>query len=162
MNSGQRNGARAAVSSSARRRSLPRLCTGAVWLCASALAGAATCTVATTPVGFGAYDTFSTSSNESTGSVTVACDAAAVYSISIGMGGAGSFRRTMSSGTNRLDYDLYTDATRTVVWGDGSGGTSRVNGGGTGATHTVYGRITARQNVRAGSYGDSVTVTVDF
>lgn len=28
--------------------------------------------------------------------------------------------------------------------------------------HTVYGRVPARQNVRAGGYADSLTVTVSF
>jgi hypothetical protein len=37
-----------------------------------------------------------------------------------------------------------------------------VNGSGLGATHIVYGRVPARQNVRVGSLADGLVVTVDF
>lgn len=36
--------------------------------------------------------------------------------------------RYMLSGANRLYYNMYTDAARTVVWGDGTAGSSTVNG----------------------------------
>lgn len=51
------------------------------------------------------------------------------------------------------------------VWGDGSGGTATVSGALAlpGAIdHTVYGRLPARQNVGAGAYTDTLTVTLNF
>ena len=48
-----------------------------------------------------------------------------------------------------LAYNLYREASRSIIWGDGTGGSAV--GSGTGATHTVYGRIPSRQNVYAGS-----------
>jgi spore coat protein U-like protein len=131
-------------------------------LLGATLAHGAQCTVATNSVAFGAYDTFAVSAADSTGSVAVTCDVAASYSLAIGAGGSGTFSREMASGGNRLAYGLFTDATRSVVWGDGTGATARVNGSGLGATHIVYGRVPARQNVRVGSYADALVVTVDF
>lgn len=135
---------------------------GLALLAAASLAQAASCTVSTTSVAFGTYDPFSNVSNDSTGAVQVGCDAAAGYTIAMHAGVAGSFSRAMAFNADRLAYNLFTDATRMVVWGDGSAATSRVSGFGTGATHTVYGRIPAGQNVRAGSYADVLIVTVEF
>jgi spore coat protein U-like protein len=47
-------------------------------------------------------------------------------------------------------------------WEASSWRSARVNGSGLGATHVVYGRVPARQNVRAGSYADTLVVTLDF
>src|SRR6266487_1298814 len=50
-------------------------------------------------------------------------------------------RKMVNAGT-LLNYNLYTDAARTTVWGDGTGGTVTVSGSSNGSTtHTVYGRI---------------------
>lgn len=153
----------AAVTGRARcARRIVRTGTGWAMLLAATLAHAAQCTVATSPVAFGAYDTCAVSAADSTGSVSVSCDVAASYSIAIGTGGSATFSRVMASGGNRLAYGLFTDATRSVVWGDGSAATSRVNGSGLGASHAVFGRAPARQNVPAGSYADALVVTVDF
>lgn len=135
---------------------------GAGLLAAALHACAVQCTVQATSVAFGAYDPFANVPSDSTGTVSVSCDGAATYSIAINSGGAGSFNRVMSSGAGLLAYGLYADAARSVVWGDGSGGTSRVNHAGTGSADVVYGRIPARQNVRAGSYADSLVITVEY
>jgi spore coat protein U-like protein len=70
----------------------------------------------------------------------------------------------MGSGAHRLNYNLYTAANRAVVWGDATSGTVTVNGTGIGVNvnHGVYGRIPARQNVRAGSYSDIIIVELTF
>ena len=122
------------------------------------------CSVSAGGVSFGGYDVFSTADVHSTGNVQISCDTATSYSILLGPG-AGSFdQRTLISGDNTLDYNLYTDASRSVVWGDGSGITDVVTGSSSGETvdHGVYGRIPARQNVTAGTYGDTVTITLEF
>jgi spore coat protein U-like protein len=60
---------------------------------------------------------------------------------------------------SQLAYNLYKDASRLLVWGDGGGG---VSSNGTNVDLTVYGRIPGAQNVQANVYVDSVTVTVAF
>jgi spore coat protein U-like protein len=131
-------------------------------LAAALQAGAVQCTAQTTSVAFGTYDPFANVPADTTGSVSVACDGAATYSIAISTGASGSFNRVMSSGSGQLAYGLHADAARSIVWGDGSGGSSRVDHAGTGSADVIYGRIPARQNVRAGSYVDALVVTVDF
>lgn len=124
---------------------------------------AAVCTVNTQSVSFGSYDTFSSHSLESTGTINISCDSAANYTIALSTGGGTFLQRTLIFTTHHLNYNLFTDATRTTIWGDGSGGTSMVSGStSTTASHVVYGRIPARQNAYVGSYSDSVTVTINF
>ena len=73
-------------------------------------------------------------------------------------------QRVMSSGAHTLNYNLYTEADRGIVWGDTTSGTARVSGTGVGVSvnHAVYGRIPALQNVHAGSYSDIVTLELTF
>lgn len=122
----------------------------------------AACDVSSAGVSFGAYDTFGSTSLDGTGSITVTCDVAYALTLS---SGAGSYAgRTMASGGATLDYNLYVDSGHTLVWGDGSGGSSSVAGAGSASPedYTVYGRIPAHQNVPAGSYSDSIVVTLSF
>lgn len=121
------------------------------------------CSVSTQPVNFGTYDTFDAAPTDSTGAVDVSCDASTAYTIALSPGGNSSFApRRMSSGPHMLDYNLYLDASRVTIWGDGSAGTAAVSNTATTATHSVYGQIPARQNAYVGSYADTITVTVSF
>lgn len=85
--------------------------------------------------------------------------------VEISAGSSGSYAtRRMKSGNAGLDYNLYTSPTRTTVWGDGRNGTGSVKvhrRDGT-VSLTVYGRIPAGQNVRAGTYADTLIVSIDF
>ena len=72
----------------------------------------------------------------------------------------------MRQGTETLDYNLYQDSTRTVIWGDGTGGSQtfvqpdpRL---GVNIDVTVYGRIPAGQDVSSGAYSSTVTATIFF
>jgi spore coat protein U-like protein len=138
-------------------RALPALC------CLFALpASAVQCNVSVQSLTFGSYDTFSSQPLDSTGNVAVSCDVATAYSIALSPGGGTYASRALASGAHRLDYNAYTDATRTAVWGDGTGGSATVAGSGTSANHTVYGRIFARQNAHIGFYADTLTVTLTY
>lgn len=138
------------------------------WLLAVTLAmtaqqgWAATCSLSVQAVSFGSYDTFSNVALDSTGNISVTCDISAPYTIALSAGGGSYARRAMAKGTHRLNYNLYTDATHTAVWGTGAGGTAMVNGSGTSRNHAVYGRIPATQNADVGSYSDIITVILNF
>lgn len=135
----------------------------AVVLAISAQQGwGAQCNVTAQGVSFGSYDVFSNQHLDSTGNIGVSCDVSATYTIALSPGGGSYASRTMASGARTLNYNLYTDGTRTSVWGDGTGGTATVNGSGTSGNHTVYGRIPAGQNAYVGSYSDVITVTLTF
>ena len=138
--------------------------------------GAASCTVAALPVVFGVYSPASGSDSTSTGSVTVTCQPVLVsisqsYTLSLSSGGAGSYApRKLASGAYTLRYQLYTDAARTTVWGDGSAGTTTISGSfalsvlvPVSASYVVYGQVPAAQTgVGAGSYTDTIVVTVVY
>ena len=71
----------------------------------------------------------------------------------------------MISGTYTMDYNLFTDAAHLTIWGDGTPGTILVAGiapNNTNVIHTVYGRIPGNQNLFAGAYTDTITVTITY
>jgi spore coat protein U-like protein len=78
------------------------------------------------------------------------------------------FNRRMRARLSFLLYQLYTNASRTVIWGDGSGGTSTVNdvvcrGCGRTLTYPIYGRLPGRQfSSVPGIYTDVITAIVTF
>lgn len=125
-------------------------------------AKAATCTLNVPGLSFGSYDVFSSRSLDSAGTISISCDMATTYTIALGPGGGSYALRIMLSGTHTLNYNLYIDAARTIVWGDGTGSTEIMTNNAASANHTVYGRIPARQNAYVGSYSDTITVTLNF
>lgn len=121
------------------------------------------CTVSSTGVAFGGYNPFDALPTDSTAVVTVECGSA--YTIALSEGQAATFNpRAMSGASDSLQYNLFTGADYSIVWGDGSSGTQVVSGPGDTqpVEHVVYGRCFAQQNARVGSYADTITVTVEF
>ncbi len=117
---------------------------------------------------FGVYDPLASASADSSSTLSYKCPQGQPIRISLDAGLAGTYAaRAMTSGTERLLYNLYLDAARTIVWGDGTGG-SQVGPGvvahGAGGTTTAYvfGRIPAAQDVAAGTYGDTIRVTFEL
>ena len=69
----------------------------------------------------------------------------------------------MAFGANRLGYFIYKDAAHATVWGNTiATGVSQTFTGIDGTPLTVYGAITAAQNVPVGDYVDTVVATVTF
>lgn len=134
---------------------------GLLAVMAAAPASAATCTVSPVSVIFGSYDSLNPSPLDGVGSVAVNCDAEVAYTISLSAGTGTYLDRRMSAGAAELSYNLYTDSTRTQVWGD-STTSSGMSAAGTDVNLTIYGRIPARQNVTAGIYADTIIVTVTY
>jgi len=135
----------------------------ALALAATMPAAAADCDASVTEVDFGRFDY--KEGGDITGQLTVICDRPTAFEVSASPG-YGSYReRTMYGPRGAvLRYNLYVDAARRRVWGDGeTGGTARIAGKSDGrkaATYTVYGRIPGGQTVRPGGYRDTVKVTV--
>jgi spore coat protein U-like protein len=67
----------------------------------------------------------------------------------------------MTSGANKLDYEIYFDPAMTLVWGVGGDSKAVASGGGT-TTVQMYGRIFAQQDAAVGGYSDTITVTFNF
>ncbi len=128
------------------------------------------CTMNATPINFGNYDVFSTTPLDAVGTITINCDRRvrrATVTLNQGLYGTFNPRKMKRSGGNDwLDYNVYTDVTRTAIFGDGTGGSpvSVNRPPGTrrpwSANINMYGRIPSGQNVSAGTYSDSLTATV--
>ena len=157
------------------------LSAAALWSLAapSVAEAAADCSVSVTGMAFGVYDPTIATPDDSTGTVTVTCSytgggaSSVSYRVEFATGGSGNYsQRWMSAGTPKLNYNLYSDAGRTVVLGNGMGGTSVFTGaltvgpgvgnGTRSGTHTVYGRVPAQQPVDPGSFNDPLVVTLTF
>ena len=134
-----------------------------------------TCTFSSNPgMGFGSYDDASPVPTNSTADVVVRCarnGGPASVDVTLRLGpsaGSGTIAaRQLRSGANALNYNLYRDGARTLVWGQTAGVdtvTMTINGipnnGSRNGTFTIYGRIPALENAPAGAYTDSVQMTV--
>ncbi len=127
-----------------------------------------------TGINFGNYHPFSSGNIDVTGTFTVRCTGllglAASFDIKLSTGSSGSYSpRTMKSGSNSLDYNLFTNSARTTVWGDGTGGSSFITRNfilaliGFSSNETVYARLPTGQTTAAvGSYSDTITITVEY
>ena len=121
------------------------------------------CMISVQPVLFGDYNTFELYRLDGVGSIEVTCDNPTdTYSLAISSGLGGFAERKMTFGVYTLAYNLYTDVARTSIWGDGSSGTSIVNGSGVFTDIAIYGRLPALQNVSVGNYFDNLIVTLNF
>lgn len=104
---------------------------------------------------------------DATGGVSVTCTNLAVYTVELdagtGAGASTSTRRMTGPNGSMLNYSLYQDAARTLVWGL-AGSLNQLLGVGTGGSqsHVVYARIPALQTPEAGSYSDTITVTLTY
>ena len=134
----------------------------------------ATCNVSATPLAFGSTGSFILSNVDSTATITARCTNATPYSIGLGNGNnaLGSQRRMRLGATsNYVSYGLYTDSSRSTAWKTSSSTTSCTGGSntcvlgtGTGSDQavTVYGRIPPQTAPLAGTYTDTVVVTVTY
>ena len=123
----------------------------------------ASCTVASTGLNFGKYDVFQQSHTDYTGSLDISCDTATSYTLKLNSGHGTVSDRFMLYDSYQLHYNLYVDASRTMIWGDGTSGHSTLSGSTSSTqTHTIYGRIFSEQNVKVGDYQDAVIVTIEF
>jgi spore coat protein U-like protein len=146
-----------------------RLCVLLLFACPAGEARAL-CNVSATGINFGPYDVFVAAPLDSTGSVTVSCTYFLPRNVTVSIGASstsGGFRpRRMRglSGSDQLDYNLFTTASRSTIWGNGTAGTSTVLLSNVRRnqprTATIYGRIPAGQDIQVGSYTDTVTVTI--
>lgn len=152
-----------------RRRRAILLCL----LAASGAANAANCELRSDDLQFGPYVSGSAAPLDSLTTVRVECSSAApgevvAFRIELGFGFGGSYAtRSMVGADGALDYNLYLDSNRNIVWGDGSGGSAAVEGqlslpGETLFERLVYGRIAPRQAVYPGLYVDTLVISLSY
>lgn len=122
------------------------------------------CSISGTTIDFGTYSSGQPSDLDSDGDLTYSNCPDGLLTISLDGGGSGNIsdRQMSSGGGDNLSYQLYRDSNRSTVWGsdiDGLQVNLLVPGSG---SATVYGRIPGGQEVGAGSYSDTVNITMTF
>ena len=120
-----------------------------------------------TDIGFGTYNVFDTLPDASgVGSITIKCQGGPgnAYDVTLSTGQSNSYiSRVMKSGANSLTYNIYTSATRSIVWGDGTAGSSTQSAyKNSTTTLSLFGQIPAGQDVANGIYTDNLIATVNF
>jgi len=131
------------------------------------------CIVAATALAFGAYDQLAVANTTGTSTVNIRCTNGAVATMALNGGVNGSLATTRkmkdSVSGGILNYNLYTTAGNTTVWGDGTSGSATQTytsaNSATTQPFTVYGTIAAAQTAAisaAATYQDTITVTVTF
>jgi len=128
------------------------------------------CTVTAADLAFGTVDPLGGNVDQTT-TVTVRCTKNTAYTVGLNAGttaGATLAQRLMANGSDTMNYNLYTDAARTTVWGNSAAAPTWVSGTGAGMgtpqALTVYGRVPSGQtNLAVGSFVETaVTVTVTY
>ncbi len=128
----------------------------------------AACSLSGAAIAFGNYDPISLTPLDTAGAVVYRCGSSDHnITITLSRGGGTSFAtRRMVNGAEQLFYNLYRDAARTVIWGDGTGGTQAYTIGNPqnnqDTSVPIFGRAPAGQNVSVGNYSDTITVTLIF
>ncbi|MFZ5677975.1 MAG: spore coat U domain-containing protein [Pseudomonadota bacterium] len=119
------------------------------------------CTVTTQSVNFGSVG-FLSANVDGTGQVRVTCTLSTGYSVGLGVGSFTPSTRQMTNGSNIIVYGLYQDIARSQGWGNTTG--LMPTGTGTGLTqnYTVFGRVAPQTTPPAGTYNDTVAVTVTY
>jgi len=120
------------------------------------------------PLAFGTYNPLLFTDHLAQTNMNVRCTGAdyrlMLISLGPGLNGTVNARNMRRNGVN-LSYAIYFNSQRTIIWGDGTGGSYPnflIVGPGSNSTLQLYGLITQRQNVPAGLYTDVVSVRLDF
>ena len=134
------------------------------------------CTATSPSIGFGNVDVVSGTNYSTSSSITVTCNlsfgitGSANFSVclNIGLAGSGAYR-TMTSGANSLNYNLYADSAHTTIWGSYYSAppnpvvvnmtvSSLILGGSISSTVPIYGLLSSSQNLTApaGAYAQSL------
>jgi spore coat protein U-like protein len=129
------------------------------------------CLVQAADMAFPDYDA-STAVN-ATSKIDVRCTNGTQFKVLLGKGLNGDFTTTrlMANGADTLEYNLYTDSARTIVWDDNESGSAFNVGTGAGManastqSYTVYGRVpnsANNKNAKPQTYDDTIDVTVNY
>jgi len=126
----------------------------------------AVCEVTATDLNFGTYTAQAGTPLQGTTLLRTTCTPGSTYNVGLNEGtspGATINQRKMVSGSQVLNYQLYSDASRSTIWGNTTG-TDTVTGVGTGLAvdHTVFGAVPAAQVIPAGDYTDTITVRIYY
>ena len=127
----------------------------------------AVCEVTSNDLAFGTYNPKASSPHQVSSMVRATCTPGATYQVGLNEGtspGATINQRKMVSGSNTLNYQLYSDSARSAIWGNTPGTDTVTPPPGTGLSQDlpVYGTIPPAQSAAVGDYTDTITVRVYY
>jgi spore coat protein U-like protein len=122
-----------------------------------------------TDVNFGTHGVLSANVTAQ-GSVSVQCTNGQTYTLGLDKGAgtgadantADSRFMTLASGTDTVAYGLYKDSALTQQWGDTGGNLFSGTGTGAAVPIPVYGKVPSQTTPPAGTYNDTVVVTLTY
>ncbi len=119
------------------------------------------CNVTTSAIAFNSIDVTTAGNVDANGGFSVVCTSGTAWTAAADAGngtGASTAARKMTSGANVLNYALYNEVGRTTNFVSATG-----TGSGSAQSSTIYGRVpTGQTSVPAGSYADSVTISLTY
>jgi spore coat protein U-like protein len=138
-----------------------------------------TCTINVRPVSFGTYDPLAGAALDAVGQVIYMCgnlgasgtgsdnnNKAIRIELETGLANSFSPRAMYAGSVDRLEYNLYLDATHQTVWGQGAFGTDVYVDpkppNKTPVIVPIFGRIRSLQDVAVGQYLDSLLARIVF
>lgn len=104
---------------------------------------------------------------DQTSTIGVQCTTGQTYNVGLsagaGSGATTAVRKMTGPGAATINYSLYRDTARTLLWGV-TIGTDTLAGTGNGDVQnlTVYGRVPSQVTPAAGVYTDTVAITVTY
>lgn len=121
--------------------------------------------VTTNTLDFGTTGVLSSNIDQTT-SFQVQCTNSTPYSVGLDAGtgvGASTLLRRMTGGSDTIGYQMFSDPSRSVNWGDNIG-VDTVAGLGTGSAQslTIYGRVMPQATPEPDTYIDTVTIEVTY
>jgi len=123
------------------------------------------CLVTAGDLNFGSVGLLNTNIDASS-QISVTCTAMSDYNIGLdhGLHGSGPGDRVMEDiAGNRIHYELFQNAGRTLVWGTLAGGAAQASSGsGTTQMFSVFGRVPPQTTPPPGLYSDTIVVTVTY
>jgi spore coat protein U-like protein len=142
------------------------------WAQALCLGPLCHCSVATGTLAFGSLSPLSAANTDASGEVRVSCGGTVglliPWKLELGPGSGSVAARRMTGPSATLNYNLYRDAARSVVWGEGTAGLDAFTllnalGWSADVVLPVYGRIPGGQRlVPPGVYTDTIMLTLTF
>ncbi len=123
------------------------------------------CQISTNPLNFGSSGVLQAAINQ-TATLNVTCSSSTPYNIGLDAGsvtGSTVAARLLANGSTTVQFQMYQDTARSIVWGN-TIGTNTLTGTGTGAVQalTVYGQVPTQTTPAAATYTSTVTMSVTF
>ena len=125
------------------------------------------CIINSSNLNFGIYQSpYQSNDILSSSNINLFCDNSS-YGNSLGIrlssGQSENYDRYLTNNYDRLNYNLYLDNNRSLVFGDGTNGTSMYNGILSSNNNiNIFAKVPKNQNVSPGNYQDNIIFEVIF